>query len=122
MEEQEKITPECEEIKKEYEIKKNNKTLRIKMNNSEIIFILIIGVSYFKYIRNYKYNEIIKELNIFQCKNINGVYDFLIKCEYKIITEEKIKKILINNKEIKLNEKILTNQELIKILIDKMKN
>ena len=53
-------------------------------------------------------------------KNINEVYDFLIKSEYKIINEEKIKKIIINNKEINLNEKLLTNQELIKILIDEI--
>ena len=121
MEEQETISPEYEEIKKEYEIKiNNNNNLRIEINNDKIIFTLIIGISYYKYIKKYKYDEIIKELDMLEHKNINEVYDFLIKSEYKIINEEKIKKIIINNKEINLNEKLLTNQELIKILIDEI--
>ena len=68
MVEQETITPEYEEIKKEYEIKINDNKIRIEINNDEIIFILIIGLSYYKYIKKYKYEEIIKELEIIKYK------------------------------------------------------
>ena len=118
MEEQETIISESEEIKEEYEIKINDNKITIKINNDEIIFIVIIGLSYFKYIKRYKYNEIIKELNILENKDIKSVYNYLIKSEYKI----KDKKIIINNKnEIELKEKILTNEEMIKILIEEIK-
>ena len=108
MKEQEKIKSEYEKIKKGYEIKINNNNLRIEINNDEIIFTLIIGISSYKYIKKYKYDEIIKELDILEYKNINEVSDFLVKFECKIINEEKIKKIIINNKEINLNKKIFT--------------
>ena len=49
-----------ERIKKEYEIKIDDNKLRIKINNDKIIFILILGLSYYKYIKEYKYNEIIR--------------------------------------------------------------
>ena len=120
MEEQEKITPEYEEIKKEYEIKIDNNNLTIEINNDEIIFTLIIGISFYKYNKKYKYDEIIEELDIFGCKDIEEVYNYLIKSEYKIINKDNIKKIKVNNKEINLYEKILTNQELIQILINEI--
>ena len=122
MEDQETISPEYEEIKKEYVININNNNLIIEINNDEIIFTLIIGISYYKYIKKYKYDEIIKELNMFECKNIEEVYICLIKSEYKIINKEKIKKIIINDKEMNLNKKILTNEELLKILINEINN
>ena len=83
MEEQETISQEYEEIKEEYEIKIGDNKLKIEINNNEIIFILIIGLSYFKYIKRYKYNEIKKELNILDNKDIKYVYNYLIKSEYK---------------------------------------
>ena len=58
MEEQETITPEYEEINKEYEMKVNDNKLRIEINNDEIIFILIMDVLYYKYIKKYEYEEI----------------------------------------------------------------
>ena len=120
MEEQETITPEYEDIKNEYEIKINNNKLRIELNNDEIIFKLIIGLSYYKYIKKYKYEEIIKELEIIKYKNIKEIYKYLIKSEYEIKKEEK--KIIINKKkEIKLEEKILKNEEIIRILINEIK-
>ena len=51
MEEQDTIEPEYEEIKKEYEIRINDDKLKIEINNNEIKFILIIGISYYKYIQ-----------------------------------------------------------------------
>ena len=118
MEEQETISKEYEEIKEEYIIKINNNKIKIEINNDEIIFILIIGLSYFKYIKRYKYDEIIKEINTLENKDIKSIYNYLIKSEYKI----RDKKIIINNKnEIELNEKILTNEEMIKILIEEIK-
>ena len=109
-----------EKIKREYEMKIDDNKLRIEINNDEIIFILMIGIPEYKYIKKYKYNEIIDELNLLQYKNIGHLYEYLIKSEYKIIDEEK--KIIINNKnEIKLNEKILTNEEMIKLLISEIK-
>ena len=117
---QETIEPEFEEIKNEYEIKINDSKLRIEINNDEIKFILIIGISHYKYIKEYKYDEIIKELNISNKKDINEVYELLINSEYKIIKEEK-KIIINNNKEIILNEKIIKNEEMIQILINEIK-
>ena len=108
-----------ERIKSEYEIKINDYKLKIEMINEEIIFILLIGLSY-KYIKKYKYNEIINELNLKENKDLKELYLYLIKSEYKIIDEEK-KIIINNNKEIKLNETIITNEEMIKILIDERK-
>ena len=98
MDEQETITPEYEEMKKEYEKKINDDKLRIEINNDKIKIILLIGISYNKYIKEYKYEEIIKEL-VLDYKNIKEVYEYLIKSEYEIKKEEK--KIIINkNKEI----------------------
>ena len=88
MEEQETITPEYEDIKKEYEIIINNNKLRIELNNDEIIFILIIGLSYYKYIKIYKYEEIIKELEILNYKDIKEIYEYLKKLNlifYKLL-------------------------------------
>ncbi len=118
-EKEETIEPECTEIKKEHVIKIDNNKLKIEMDNDIITFILRIGISYYKYIKRFNYNEIIKELNIFKYKDKEKekICDYLINSEYKIINEEKIKKIIINKKEIKLEEKILKNEEIIKILL-----
>ena len=120
MAEQEIISSKCAVIKEEYEIKINDNKLKIEINNDEIIFILVMGISYYKYIKRFKYNEIVNELNIFQYKDIKKVYDYLLKSEYKIIKDDK-KIIINNNQEIKLYEKKLTNEEMIKILIDEIK-
>ena len=104
MEEPETITPEYEEIKEEYEIKVNDNKLRIEIKNDEIIFILIIDISYYKYIKKYKYEEIKKELELLEYKDMKEIYEYLIRSEYEIIKEEK--KIKINKKkEIKLEKK-----------------
>ena len=119
MDEQETIESEYTEIKKEYTIKKNDNKLKIEINNDEIKFILLIGISHYKYIKKYKYKDIINELNILDYKDMTEVYEYLIKSEYEIIKEEK--KIIINkNKEIKLDEKLLKNEEIIKILIEEI--
>ena len=121
MEEQETIEPEYLNIKKEYimQINDDNK-IKIEINNDEISFIVIIGISYYQYIRKYKSDEIKKELEILEYNNIEQIYDYLIKCEIKII--ERDKKIIIGNKEIKLEEKKLTNEEMIKVLIEEIKD
>ena len=107
-------------ISEYFEIKINNNKLRIEINNDKIMFILITGISYYKYIKEYNYDDITKELNLLEYKDINNIYNYLIKSEYIINNDEK--KIIINDKEIKLNEKILTNDEIIKILMDEIKN
>ena len=88
MDEVETITPEYEEMKEEYEMKINDDILRIEMNNDKIKFILIIGISYKKYIKEYKYEEIIKEL-VLDYKDIKEVYEYLIKSEYEIKKKRK---------------------------------
>ena len=97
MEEQETITPEYEEIKKEYEIEINDNKLKIEINNDEILFILNMGISYYKYIKKYKYEELIKELNILEYKDIKNIYEYLIKSEYKIINNIIIKILILLN-------------------------
>ena len=119
MYEQKTIEPEYEEIKEEYEMKINDDKLKIEINNNEITFILIIGISNYKYTKKYKYEEIIKELKL-EYKDIKEVFEYLKKSEYEIKKEEK--KIIINKKtEINLEEKKLKNEEIIKILIDEIK-
>ena len=68
-----------ERIKEEYEIRIDDNKLRIEINNDKIIFTLILGLSYYKYIKKYKYNEIIKELDIREKKDIKEIYEYLIK-------------------------------------------
>ena len=119
--EQGTIEPENVEINKVYEIRINDNKIKIEINNDEIIFNLMIGISNYKYIKNYKYEELIKELNIVEYKNKEDVYNYLIKSKYKIIEEGNIKKIIINNKQIKLNEKLLKSEEIINLLMDEMK-
>ena len=72
-----------QEIKKEYKMKINDDKLRIEINNDEIIFILIIGISNYKYIKKYKYEEIKEELKL-EYKDIKEIYEYLIKSEYEI--------------------------------------
>ena len=103
-----------------YGMKINNDKLRIEVNNNKIIFTLTTEISYYKYIKEYDYDEIVKELNLFEYKDINNIYNYLIKSEYTIIKDEK--KIIINDKEIKLNEKLLTNDEIIKMIMDEIMN
>ena len=121
MGDKETITPEYVEINTEYNIKINDNKLKIEIKNDEIIFTLI-GISFYKYIKKYKYDEITKELDLLEYNNdIEKIYEYLIKSDYKIINEEKTKKLKINNKEIKLNQQIFKNQEIIEILIDEIK-
>ena len=70
MAEQETLLPESEEMKNEYEININDNKLRIEINNDEIIFILMIEISFYKYIKKYQYNELIKKLGIKDSNNI----------------------------------------------------
>jgi chromosome segregation ATPase len=114
-----------EKIKKKstkigYESITDDNNLRIIMNNDEIIFFVVLGLPSFNYIKTYKYNEIIKELNIPECKDIEEVFDYLMKSGYTIIEEEK-KLIINNNKEIQLKEINMEYGELIKVLMDEIK-
>ena len=45
------------------------------------------------------------------------VYNYLKNKEHKIVNDDKVKKIIVNGKEIKLKEKTLSNEELIKVLM-----
>ena len=121
MEEQETIEPEYKEIKKEHIIQINDNKIKIEINNDEIIFTIMIGISYYKYIRKYKYDKIKKELVLLEYKDIEKIYYYLIKSKYEII--EKEKKIRINdNKEIKLEKIKLTDEEMMKIFIEEIKD
>jgi hypothetical protein len=116
----ETIEPEFEPIKKEYEIKIENNKLKIVIDDEEIEFILLTELSYYKYIKRYKYEEIANELGLLEYKDIKGIYEYLKKCNYKILTEDKT--IIINeNKFIKLKEIILADHELMQILINEIK-
>ena len=56
--------PEYLEIKKEHEIRIDDNKIRIEMNNNEIIFSLIIDLSFNKYIKRYKHDSFKKEFEI----------------------------------------------------------
>ena len=104
---EEKIEPEIDQIhfKKEYiSFKDNTKyKLIIEIENEEIIFTLnnISQISYYNYIRKYKYNDIIKELhfpkNLYY--NIIAIYKYFDIKEYKIRDDKNNKIIIINNKD-----------------------
>ena len=125
MEEPETIEPEYLEIKKEHEIRIDDNKIKIEMNNNEIIFALIIDLSFNKYIKRYKYDSFKKEFEIPKEAGKNNIYNKLVNYEYEI--NEKEKKLIINDisdkKEIKLEEEMrLTNEEMIKKLISEIKN
>ena len=77
------------ESKKEHEIKIDDNKIRIEMNNNEIIFSLIINLSFNKYIKRFKYDEFRNIFNIFKEKDIKEIYDYLITFEYEINEKEK---------------------------------
>ena len=64
MEEPETIEPEYLEIKKEHEIRIDDNKIRIEMNNNEIIFTLIIDLSFNKYIKRYKHESFKEDFEI----------------------------------------------------------
>ena len=69
-------------------MKINDDKLKIEINNNEIAFMLIIGISNYKYIKEYKYEEIKKELKL-DYKDIKEIFEYLKKSEYEIKIEEK---------------------------------
>ena len=96
MEEPETIEPEYFEIKKEYEIKLDDNKIRIEMNNNEIIFTLIIDLSFNKNIKRFKIDEFKKKFEI---------------DEEKILTnEEMIKELISEIKNIKKEKNELEKQ------------
>ena len=125
MDEPETIEPECVEFKKEHEIKVDDNKIRIEINNNEIIFSLIIDLSFIKYIKRFKIDEFKEKFEFSEDDDIKDIYNYLINVEYEI--NEKEKKIIFGSgnywKEIKLEEEIiLTNEEMIKELIFEIKN
>ena len=81
--------PEYLEIKKEHEIRIDDNKIRIEMNNNEIIFTLIIDLSFNKYIKRYKHDSFKKEFEIPKEKSMKNIYDDLINYEYEINEKEK---------------------------------
>ena len=120
--EPEAIEPENNVIKEEHEIKIDDNKIRIEMNNNEIIFILIIDLSFNKYIKRFKHDELRKLFDMPKEADLKFIYNILINIPYEI--NEKEKKIIFGNgKEIKLEEEVrLTNEEMIKELIIEIKN
>ena len=68
MDEPETIEPEYVENKKEYEIKLDDNKIRIEMNSNEIIFSLIINLSFNKYVKRFKHDEFKKKFDISEKK------------------------------------------------------
>jgi len=122
MDEPETITPEYEEIKEEQEIKIDDNKIKIEMNNNEIIYSLIIDLSFNKYIKRFKHDEIRKLLDVPKEIDLKLMFNILINIPYEI--NEKEKKLSFGKRnEIKLEEEVrLTNEEMIKELINEIKN
>ena len=89
MDEPETIEPQYIEIKKEHEIKVDDNKIRIELNNNEIIFSLIINLSFNKYIKRFKYDEFRKKYDISEKKDLKEIYNDLINYEYEINEKEK---------------------------------
>ena len=121
--EPETIEPENNVIKEEHEIKIGDNKLRIEMNNNEIIFSLIIDLSFNKYIKRFKYDELRKLFDMPKEVDLKFLYNtIIINIPYEINEKEK-KLIFGNENEIKLEEEVrLTNEEMIKELIYEIKN
>jgi len=122
MDESENIKPGQVEIKEEHEIKIDDNKIRIEMNNNEIIFSLIIDLSFNKYIKKFKHDEFRKKFVISEERDLKEMFNDLINFEFEINEEEK--NIILNGfHEIKLEEEIkLTNEEMIIELIREIKS
>ena len=115
------IEPNYLKIIEKNEIKIDDNKIRIEMNNKEIIFSLIIDLSFDKYIKRFEYDDFRNEFEISEEKDLKEAFKDLMKYNYEINLKEK--KIIMNDeKEIELKEKIrLTNEEMIKELITEIK-
>jgi len=72
-----------------------------EINNNEIIFSLIIDLSFNKYIKRFKHDELRKLFDMSKIYDLKYLYNILINIPYEINEKEK-KIILGNGKEIKL--------------------
>ena len=81
MDEPETIEPQYIKIEKEHEIIIDDNKIRIEMNNNEIIFSLIINLSFNKYIKRFTYDAFRKEFELSEEDNLNEIYNELIQCE-----------------------------------------
>ena len=96
--------------KKEYELYTNGKKykLLINMSNKEVFFTLDIlsEISCYNYINKCLYINLVKDLDLTLeiNDNINKVFEYLeliiAKNDYKIIDDNKNKRLIINNKEL----------------------
>ena len=113
------------DIKKAHEIRIDDNKIIIDMNNDEIIFSLIIDMSFVKYMKRFKHDEFRKKCKIPEEKDLLEIFNDLISCDYEIDENEK-KIIFIDENEIneiKLEEeKVLTNEEMIGELFIEIKN
>ena len=89
MDEPETIEPQYVEIKKEHEIKVDDNKIRIEINNNEIIFSLIIDLSFNKYIKRFKIDEFKEKFEFSEDDDIKDIYIYLINVEYEINEKEK---------------------------------
>ena len=117
-----KLVKEQEEQKKEYELNINNKRykLNIEVKMDEIIFKLncISEISYYNYIRKYKYNDIIKELNLSTdiFINLSKIFHYFDNKELSIKEDKSNKVIKINDKDIIILYKN-KNEDILEMLI-----
>ena len=79
---QDTIDPEYIEKHKEYVKTINDNKIKIEINEDEIKFTTMIGISYYQYIKEYKYEEIIRELDILKHKDKDTIYNYLINSEF----------------------------------------
>ena len=89
MEEPETIEPEYLEIKEGHEIRIDDNKIRIEMNNNEIIFTLIMDLSFNKYIKRYKHESFKEEFEMPKEETMKNIYNDLINYEYEINEKEK---------------------------------
>ncbi len=112
---------EPEPMRKEFVKRIDDNKIKIVLDEEEryqIKFVMTKGLSFYKYIREFTFKEITKELDILNIRDMENLYDYLVKSEYKINKENY--RLIINNKEIRLQEKINSNDEMIRILIEEI--
>ena len=116
----EEVAKDSENLEKtEHEILKENNKINIKIENDEIQFTLTtIGVSLCKYTKAYKYEEITSALELSNCKDLKEVFKSLIESAYDVKKENK--QILVNGKELTLDEIQLNDKEVIQLLVNEV--
>ena len=109
------------ETKENFEIIIDDDKISIEIDYKQITFHLIVNFSFYRYVKNSTYCDILKELELDQKKygDSEELLNYFRNSKYKVIKDDN--KIMRNNKVIQLEEKMITDHEFLLLLIDQLK-